>query len=595
MTRRILGLLLLIVGMLAAAALGFWLGKGRGTRSPRWTPLASPKPTTTPSPRPPSPTSTPTARFQHAVTATPVTWRVFSEQGLALFALQEGLDPHLFAYHPLRLPWVRLMREPVRTPALDPSGRWVALSLHRRTWQLALLDLATGDLYPLAPRGLYEAAPAWSPDAQWLAYEALVDGNLDIWIRAARPDARPEEAIRLTRAPAADAEPAWSPQGRAVAFVSLRTGTPQVFVVNLDDPDTVLQVSREEKGAARHPSWSPDGRYLTWDQEEAGLHRLWLWDATQPETPPRAVGEGTWPRWRADGGGLWAVVPRPEGAYLVQYAFPSGPTLPLLPLPFGSVHGFTVGYSALADPLPPPLAAAARYTPTPPWRVRLTPAPELGPNQTLLVEVSGVQAPYPYLSDAVDEAFRALRTALQARLGWDPLAHASLYRPPSLADPLPEDADWLATGRAFALPLDELMDGRMVVVREAFPQATYWRVYLRPEAQDGTRGRPLTTSVWDFLAGREVPPPPGFWVDFTAMAAAFGWERLPALPTWPTYYPAARFHIFVHRAGLSWNEAFQAVHGGTGTPTPLWPTPTPTYTPTPLSPPATTAAPEATP
>ena len=98
-------------------------------------------------------------------------------------------------------------------------------------------------------------------------------------------------------------------------------------------------------------------------------------------------------------------------------------------------------------------------------------------------------------------------------------------------------------------------------------------MYLKPEAQDGSQGHPLTRPVWDFDVGQEVPPPPGFWVDFTALAAAVGWERLPALPYWTSYSPASRFNLFVHRAGLSWEEASHPVG------TPVMPQPTPGGTP----------------
>ena len=587
MLRRGLGTIVVLAGMLATAALGFWLGRQwSGSRTqPGPTPFPQPQKTES-RPRLPTPTSTASPTPTKITTPlapaleTPFSWEVFPRQGLLLFGVREGPDPRLFAYHPQKLPWVRLMRDTVRTPALDPSGRWVALSLKRETWRLALLDLATGNLHPLAPVGLYEAGPTWSPDGQWLAYEALVDGNLDVWIRPSRPDAGPQEAIRLTHATAPDFAPAWSPQGRAMAFVSWRTGSPQVFVVNLDAADTALQVSREEAGNSGTPAWSPDGRYLAWSQERDGIRRVWVWDATQPEKDPVPLGEGAWPRWRPDGHGLWVVVPRPEGDYLSQYTFPDAAlALPLLPLP-GAVEGFTAGYSALPEPLPPALAGAARMTPTPLWSTQVQPVEGLAPNQVLLVRVPNVEAEYPYLSDAVDEAFATLRELVQARLGWDPLTRATLYLPPTWGNPLPQDEPWMSTGRAFALPMEELLEGRMAVVREAYPEATYWRVYLRAQRQDGSQGRPLTQGVWDFVQGRESPPPSGFWVDFTALAQALGWERLPAQPSWPHYYPAARFHVFVHRSGLTWVEAFRAVHTGTGTPTPLWPTPTPTFTPT---------------
>ena len=36
--------------------------------------------------------------------------------------------------------------------------------------------------------------------------------------------------------------------------------------------------------------------------------------------------------------------------------------------------------------------------------------------------------------------------------------------------------------------------------REDFGQQTWWRIFLRTIAQDGSQGRPLTSAPWDFSA-----------------------------------------------------------------------------------------------
>ncbi len=579
MRRWLLGGLLLFVGISMGLGLGWMLSEGSALRlsvSPTPQPLL---PTPTRPSVPPTPTETatvlPTPTLVSTLTverrpalATPFTWTTFAEQGLVLAALQEGIRPALYAYHPQKLPWVRLLDQAVETPALSPSGRWVALSLYNGRWQLALLDMAQGTWQELPSFADYAAWPAWSPDEQWLVYAAYRDGDMNLWIRPAwDPQGAP---IPLTESEGVDSSPAWSPQGRVVAFVSLRSGTPQIFLVNLDDPEKVRQVSREDAGLAFSPAWSPDGRYLVWCQEKEGLHRLWVWDVTQPEASPVPYGEGCWPRWRGDGKGIWAVILRPEGSYLTQYAFPEVDlVLPLVAVP-GEMKGWTVGYSALAHPLPEPMARAAQRTPPPLW----APSEEGSSPSAVLVPIDDVDVPYPYLSDAVDEAYAVLREQARRYLGWDPLGQVkSLYLPPTLGDPLGQE-NWLSTGRAFALPEVWLDEGRMVVVREAYPQGTYWRVFLKPEAQDGSQGHPLTTTVWDFVRGEEVPPPSGFWVDFTALAQAVGWERLPALPYWRTYFPATRFHLFVYRGNRTWAEAFAELHPQ-GTPPAFPVTPTP--------------------
>jgi TolB protein len=90
--------------------------------------------------------------------------------------------------------------------------------------------------------------------------------------------------------------------------------------------------------------------------------------------------------------------------------------------------------------------------------------------------------------------------------------------------------------------------------------------------------------------------PSGYWFDLTALAAQYGWERLPALTDWRTYYAGARFNELAFTQELDWRTAMLQLYPPevlitptvvipptrTPTRTPLWyRTPTPTRTPTP--------------
>jgi TolB protein len=159
------------------------------------------------------------------------------------------------------------------------------------------------------------------------------------------------------------------------------------------------------------------------------------------------------------------------------------------------------------------------------------------------------------------------------------------------------------------------------IVREEFGGRTYWRVFVRVRPQDGMRGEPLRRVPWDFQARYLGDPfaydeggrlkeeiPAGYYIDFTALAADYGFERLPALPNWRTYYHGARFSKFVYRQGLSWHEAMLHIYPAEAVATPtafqtptatatitLTPTWTPTLTPTPWMWATATATPETSP
>src|SRR5688572_7084521 len=141
--------------------------------------------------------------------------------------------------------------------------------------------------------------------------------------------------------------------------------------------------------------------------------------------------------------------------------------------------------------------------------------------------------------------------------------------------------------------------GWMVTLREDIGAQTYWRVYIRASLQDGSLGEPIHNAPWNLSAryvldpvkyeqgGEYAPVPSGYWIDITSLVSAYGWERLPSLPNWRTYYKGARFSTFALTNGLTWYAAMQELYPVEALITPtrvfaptLTPTPTPTSTPT---------------
>jgi TolB protein len=166
------------------------------------------------------------------------------------------------------------------------------------------------------------------------------------------------------------------------------------------------------------------------------------------------------------------------------------------------------------------------------------------------------------------------------------------------------------TGRAFAINSLMANAGWMITVREDVGAQTYWRLYIRTSAQDGSLGEPIHNAPWDLSAryeldpqtyeqgGQYAPVPPGYWVDVTALAQAYGWERLPSLPNWRTFYAGTRFTEFALTGGLDWYSAMLELYPPQALVTPtrvLPPTLTPTKTPPPTSTPGPTRTPRNTP
>jgi TolB protein len=416
-----------------------------------------------------------------------------------------------------------------------------------------------------------------------------------------KPIFDPAEPIPLSDHPAADFSPAWSPGGRQIAFISDRSGEREVWLADLDKvgTDRFTNLSQSPASHEAHPAWSPDGKRLAWASESDGAQNLVVWDQ---ETERKYLGSGSWPAWSPAGDALFTMLSDPNQAYLTAYNYPN-PILAFPPLAIsGEINGLTWGEAGLPGALPAPLAAAARSTPAPLWQAALAPPEDVPGDRQRLIELEGVQAPYPQLHDLVDEAFLALRERTGMETGWDFLSVLENAFVP-LTAPLPPGMgeDWLYTGRGIAFNPAPLNAGWIAITAEQFGSETYWRVYLRARLQDGSQGVPLFDRPWDFAARYNGDPiyyekggalaseiPSGYWIDFTALAADFNWQRLPALSTWRSAYPAARFNEFIQIEGQDWRTAMlelypaEALVSPTVVPPPtLTPTPTPRWTSSP--------------
>lgn len=483
-------------------------------------------------------------------------------------------------------------------PALSPDGKQIAFASNRSGyWDIYILTLATGEVRQITDTPKYDSAPTWSPDNQWLAYETYDGNDLEIAIQSLSDLSQPPTP--LTDDPAADTSPAWSPEGRKIAFISNRDGNPEVWLADLDRADAgrYTNLSKTPLAAERRPLW--DGNRLLWVAEAQGIavSGAYVWDADQPERPARWVSEADLAAWDPSKTKLATILNGPNEDYLSASSLDGSLLLPPRRLP-----GLVRGLLWLALDLPNPLdveayRAASAMTPPALWSLKVTPLAEGPAGRWTVVPLPNVQAPYPQLHDEVDEAFAALRQRVVEEAGWDALASLQNAFVP-LTSPLDPGLgdDWLYTGRAFALNSLLTNAGWMVSVREEIGQQTFWHIYIRTQNQDGSEGQPLRDAPWDLNArynldpqaydqgGAFAPVPSGYWVDFTALARAYGWERQPSLPDWRAYYGGTRFTEFVLTGGLDWYSALLEIYPPEVMVTPtlrLPPTLTPTRTPVP--------------
>lgn len=124
--------------------------------------------------------------------------------------------------------------------------------------------------------GPHVTTPRWSPDALWIAFDARVQTDGDIYVASAAGG----QSRRLTTDPSDDGLPAWSRDGRWIYFTSTRTGGPQIWKMPAEGGQAI-QLTRQG-GAA--PTESADGAFVYYMKAHSGdRYELWRIPSTGGE------------------------------------------------------------------------------------------------------------------------------------------------------------------------------------------------------------------------------------------------------------------------------------------------------------------------
>jgi TolB protein len=522
-------------------------------------------------------TPTPEATAPPAPTPTP-----FGQGGVIAFTLRQNGNADIYAINQTNREIVRLTSDPAedRDPAWSPDGQMLAFASRRAgNWDIYLLDLEGGALIRLTRDLEFDGGPTWSPDGSRIAFEAYRYDNLDIFVM----DADGRSAQRLSTGAGPDHSPVWSPDGSMIAFVSYRDGNQDIFVyvVEGEGEGDVINVTDTPSADESDPVWSPDGSRLAYTVESAGHSRVQVgtleWQTEGITETQRTLqlssidlfGSGVEPIWAPDGQSVVTVYQHEGWSYLIASSL------------YGwglsqEIYGAEAEISSpvwRAEPLSDRAIVRARSVEPesdPPLYTELVQPPAAEGPPHSLVALSGVNdsEDRAQLSERVDDSFRALRQRIEAETGrdflailgasWDPITSTTRPGQPSMS--------WNLCGRA--IDVNESFydrDNQLIqLVREEVGNETYWRVFIRALRQDGSMGEPLRVAPWDLKAreGDGLPAvqggelvdevPAGYYVDFTGMAADYGWERVGALYRWRYFWPDIQWWHFQKTDDLSW-------------------------------------------
>jgi TolB protein len=546
-------------------------------------PLLAVLPTETSVPPTATPSTTPTPFEESKTTPLPTLKAMpasnsqgLKQEGLVILAMKDGNFSHLFAYHPLYLSLTRLTNNSWddEYPAISSDGTQVAFSSRQNGyWNIFVLDMASGKISQITDTPEYDGAPTWSPDSHWIAYETFANNSLQIAVKSLTDASQVQ--IQLTNDSSMNSQPAWAPSGREIAFVSNRGGNTDIWLGHLDKVDDRFDnLSKTDDAVESDPAWSPDGRYLAWAVQKNSSSTIMIWDSKSPNRKAVEFTSGHHPVWSPDGKMILSEVRSPNQTSITGYSFPDH----AMRYPLSLLPGTLAGMDWRKGKLPGLFSAFhLPKNPTSPapalWNAALSIKPLPPEGRFGIVPLPNISAPFPYLNDAIDDSFEPMRHQVGVETGWDFLSSLENAYTPLTEPPNPDmESNWLFTGRAIAVNPVSVQAGWMVIVKEDYEGQTYWRIFLKARFQDGSMGKPMTQQPWDINArylgkptsfengGQYGPVQGGYWVDFTEIAARYGWERLPSLPDWRDYYSAIRFNQYVMTDGLDWHQAMAEVY-----------------------------------
>ena len=567
------------------------------------------------------PTATP------APTATPIIIELTPQEaidplaggGSVVFALHKNGNSDLYALAVGQDGLTRLTNDDAldEAPAWSPSGRQIAF-VSRRSGNddIYILDLQSGEVSQMTTQIGYDGNPSWSPDGEWLVYESYQGENLDIYIL--RVDLS-QDPIRITENPGPDRAPNWSPDGREIVWSGMRDNNFELWLMSLDTvgDSQALNLTNTADIDENAPKFDFDSQRIAWhgrtkadNRNQVRIGRL---DENRQLENSTLVGEGSSPAWSPAGDTLIWSSETAEAGVLQIGAIKSFGIVPQSYLQDGSVgKADWAGVNLASEPAgwltsidqAPQLTLFTETIEEPPPAEpteALTDQQENEGNEGVEAEgdesietadstaerapeVPNIQlrrvlpsAELGLLSDSVDQSFLALRSRVEFETGIDVLGDIErMFVPLNAAQQPGESAElWHRAGRAFDINNELALGFSPIfeVVRRDERDQTFWDVYVRTAAQDGTQGRPMADIPWDFRSRFGDNPvdydeggrlkdgiPSGYYVNLTALARDYGWESVPAERNWRTFYPGVRFWQFEKRGNLTWEEAMLEIY-----------------------------------
>ena len=195
---------------------------------------------------------------------------------------------------------VTSQKEEYGSSHISPDGKQAVFSIHSngQPHSVWIYDFELDSLSRFSFEGSVGGAAVWSPDGEWIAYQANPDGKRNLYRQRADRSGQPE---RLTTSESLQMAVSWHPDGTVIAFHEIGVGT-DIGIVSLEgdqEPQLILNSPASECCAR----FSPDGRWLAYVSNENGQDGVYVRSYPELDVQVLISGEegGGEPVWSPDG------------------------------------------------------------------------------------------------------------------------------------------------------------------------------------------------------------------------------------------------------------------------------------------------------